>query len=195
MKICFASHNQNKVEELKAVIPSNFEIVSLHDLNIEEEIIESGKTLEENSKIKARFLFEKTGNAVIADDSGLVVHALKGAPGVRSARYAGENKDDNANIDLLLTNLSEAHDRSAYFKTVITYISTLGKNYQFEGVVEGEILRTRKGTNGFGYDPIFQPAGSHISFAEMKSSEKNAISHRSKAIEKLVDFLQQNGDR
>lgn len=165
------------------------EIVGLSDLGIHEEIPETGNSFEENSRIKAKYVFENHQIPVFADDSGLCVQALNGEPGVYSARYAGSAKDDQANIDLLLKNVEEAKNRSAHFATVITYIDESGKEHQFHGQVSGVILKERNGEGGFGYDPIFKPEGYDISFAEMDPEEKNKISHRGIAVQKLINYL------
>jgi XTP/dITP diphosphohydrolase len=189
MKLCFASNNQNKLKEIAALLPEGLELVGLADVGITEDIPETGETLAENSSLKARYVFERKGIAVFADDTGLEVSALNGAPGVYSARYAGPQRDAIGNMDLLLKNLAIASDRSACFKTVITYIDTDGSVRAFEGRVDGEIIHEKRGTAGFGYDPIFVPEGEQRTFAEMSGEEKNRISHRARAFEKLLEFL------
>ncbi|WP_420317541.1 RdgB/HAM1 family non-canonical purine NTP pyrophosphatase [Ekhidna sp.] len=191
MKVCFASHNANKVKELNEMVPDHISILGLEELGIKEDIEESGKTLEENSLIKARYVFEKHKIPVIADDSGLVVHALNGEPGVYSARYAGPEKNDDMNMDLLLKNLETVSDRSAAFQTVISYIDESGQLNQFKGEIQGKIIDVKKGNNGFGYDPIFQPIGYEGTFAELSSDLKNRISHRARAVHKLLEYLRQ----
>ena len=193
MKICFASHNQNKVNELNELVSGIHEIVGLNDLGITEDIAETGTTFEENSRIKARYVYDKLEIPVFADDSGLCVQSLNGAPGVYSARYAGEEKDDQKNIDLLLTELASKQERTAYFATVVTYIDKAGNETQFYGQVDGVILEERTGNGGFGYDPIFLPEGYDVSFAQMSSAEKNIISHRAQAVKKLIEHLSTNG--
>ncbi len=188
MKICFASHNQNKVREIAALSPKGIEIVGLVDLDIHEDIEETGSTLEENSKIKARYVYDKHKIPVFADDSGLEVNALNGDPGVITARYAGPERDNLKNIELLLKNLEGFKDKTAQFRTVITLIKD-GKEMQFEGIAVGEIQDELKGTNGFGYDPIFVPKGFDRTFAEMDPEEKNKLSHRAKAFQKLLSYL------
>ncbi|WP_436517931.1 RdgB/HAM1 family non-canonical purine NTP pyrophosphatase [Ekhidna sp. To15] len=192
MKICFASHNENKVKEMNKIMPESISILSLNDLGLEDEIAETGDSLEENSHIKAQYVFDKKGLPVFADDSGLVVKALNGEPGVYSARYAGPEKDDEKNMNLLLDRLESHMDRSAEFQTVITYISPEGAFIQFKGAIEGTITNEKKGLNGFGYDPIFQPRGYDETFAELPQEEKNKISHRAKALKKLLDHLQKH---
>ena len=191
MQICFASHNKNKVKEINALVPDGVSVLSLSDLGITEEIAETGKTLEENSELKASYVFRKCKLPVFADDSGLVVHALNGEPGVFSARYAGPERDDNKNMNLLLERLKSHTNRSAEFQTVITYIDRDGITRQFKGIIEGEIIDEKRGQNGFGYDPIFQPTGYESTFAELSSSIKNNISHRARAVKKLLDYLHQ----
>ena len=190
MIVYFASHNQNKVREIASLAPKGIEIRGLSDLGISEDIAETGKTMEENSRIKAAYVFNKHQVPVFADDSGLEVDALDGEPGVYSARYAGPQKDDQQNIDLLLNNLEEINNRSAQFKSVITFIDQSGSEKQFIGTVKGAIGTERKGSNGFGYDPIFTPLGYDRTFAEMTDHEKNSISHRAKAFEQLLTYFQ-----
>lgn len=189
MKICFATHNQNKAREIAELLPSGLELVTLEDIGQQEEIPETGKTLEDNSSIKAEFVYEKYKIPCFADDTGLEVNALNGEPGVYSARYAGDQKDNEANIDLLLSNLNSCEDRSASFKTVITYIDELGEKSQFIGEAFGEIILERTGDKGFGYDPVFMPSGYKKTFAQMTSEEKNSISHRGKAVMQFIDYL------
>ena len=165
----------------------DFRILGLTDLNITEDIPEEAETLEENAMFKARFVHERTGMNVFADDTGLEVSALGGAPGVYSARYAGEAKSFDDNIDKLLREMGSASERSARFRTVIALILD-GKEYLFEGIVEGEIIRERRGTGGFGYDPVFIASGYDRTFAEIPLEEKNSISHRARAMKQLLDF-------
>lgn len=188
MKICFATHNENKLREINQIL-SNFEIVGLNDIGCHEEIPETGTTLEENSKIKAGFVTNNYGIACFADDTGLEVEALDGAPGVYSARYAGSQRDNKANINLLLKNLENHSNKSARFRTVIT-LNLEGETHQFEGIVNGTIVSELKGEEGFGYDPIFVPDGYDQTFAEMSAEAKNTISHRGRAVAKLVEFLE-----
>jgi|SRR5690625_161121 len=190
MKIVFATHNQHKVEEIKAILPSSIEILSLTDIGCFEEIPETEETIEGNALLKATFVKEHYGNDCFADDTGLEVDFLKGAPGVHSARYAGEKKDDQANMNKLLEELNQTDQREAQFKTVIALVTEEGKEI-FTGICKGNILHAARGTAGFGYDPIFQPNGKNQSFAEMTAEEKNKISHRARATRKLLDFLAQ----
>lgn len=188
MRICFASNNLHKVNELRSLAGEGIEIVSLSDIGQTEDIPETGSTLEENALQKARFVKKKYNIDCFADDTGLEVDALQGAPGVFSARYAGEPANSANNVAKLLKELEGVTARNARFRTVIALI--LGKNeYIFEGVVEGRIGETRLGEDGFGYDPVFYPIGIDRTFAEMSLAEKNAISHRGKAVQKLMDFL------
>jgi XTP/dITP diphosphohydrolase len=189
MKICFATNNSKKIEEIKKLLDVGFEILSLQDIGCNEELPEDQQTIEGNSLQKAEYVFQHFKVACFADDTGLEVEALGGEPGVYSARYAGPLKKDSDNIELLLLNLKDKSNRKARFKTVITLIENNGNVVQFEGVVRGEIIDQRKGLGGFGYDPIFVPEGFNSTFAEISLDEKNKISHRGKAIQKLVDYL------
>ena len=188
MRICFATHNENKLREINEIL-GDFDIVGLHEIGCTEEIPETGSTLSENSKIKADFVTSKYGISCFADDTGLEVEALNGGPGVYSARYAGNERDNLANISLLLKKLKPHSNKSARFRTVIT-LNLEGKAHQFEGIVNGKIVSELKGEKGFGYDPIFIPEGYDQTFAEMSSESKNAISHRGRAVAKLVEFLE-----
>ncbi len=188
MKLYFATNNFHKVAEVQKILIGDFEILSLKDLGNTIEIPETGDTLEENSRLKARYLYDTYGLDCFADDTGLEVEALSGAPGVYSARYAGTPGDDRKNVDMLLENLKNAADRNARFRTVITLI-TNGREKQFKGVVNGKIINERRGNSGFGYDPVFVPNGYVTTFAEMSEEEKNRISHRGISIRKFADFL------
>ena len=190
MKLIFASNNTNKLKEIKALVPPHIQVLSLQDIQFDIEIEETGNTLQENAAIKARRIFELTGEACFADDSGLMVDALDGQPGVKSARYAGEPSDNLANIHLLLKNLQNTEDRNARFQTVVCYKDAEQEHF-FKGEVVGHITNEMHGNNGFGYDPIFIPAGYTKTFAEMAAEEKNKISHRKNAIAQLVAFLNQ----
>lgn len=187
MELIFATHNNNKVKEVTKMLPSYLSMKSLTAIDFFKEIEETGKTFEENALLKAKTIFNKTGKNVFADDSGLVIEALDGAPGVYSARYAGTGKDED-NIAKALKELDGKTNRKAYFISIFCLILN-GKEYFFEGRVNGTIATEIMGNNGFGYDPIFIPDGFSKSFAQMTPEEKNAISHRGKAIEKLNDFL------
>jgi XTP/dITP diphosphohydrolase len=189
MNLIFATHNLHKLAEIQRLLPDGFQLTGLTDLGLHEEIPEPGATLEENSLLKANYVHERFSCPVIADDSGLEVAALEGAPGVHSARYAGPGRDFNDNMDLLLKNLAPFADHSAKFVTVITYIDSAGKVHVFRGEMPGTIITQKRGTNGFGYDPIFLPQGHDRTFAEMSNEEKNAISHRARAFEKLIHYL------
>ena len=188
MKLIFATHNHNKLKEVRSLIPSTIQLLSLDDINLSEEIEETANTIEGNALLKAQTVYKQTGINCFADDSGLLVDALNGAPGVYSARYAGEHKNDNDNLEKLLSELSGKENRSSHFKTVMALIIN-GKEYLFEGVINGTITTEKSGANGFGYDPIFLPNGYTETFAEMSSDIKNVISHRAKAMKKLIEFV------
>lgn len=188
MKICFATNNPKKIEEVKAALGDQFEIVSLRDIGCTEELPETGNTLDHNAFQKARFVKEKYGVDCFADDTGLEVEALDGQPGVYSGRYAGEPRSDAKNMEKLLLNLSGKQSRKAHFRTVIALILK-GEEYAFEGIVSGQILQKGQGNGGFGYDPIFRPDGFQGSFAEMSMEQKNKISHRGRAVQQLSNFL------
>lgn len=190
MRIYFATGNINKVREVQEILPESFKVLSLIDLRYPPKLEETGDTLEENSRLKAKTLFDYVKAPCFADDTGLEVLALGGAPGVRSARYAEKESNDLKNVDLLLHNLRNESNRKARFRTVITLFIE-GNENQFEGIVHGKIITKRKGTGGFGYDPVFVPDGYVTTFAEMAPEEKNMISHRGKSITKLVDFLKE----
>ena len=188
MKLVFASHNQNKVTEIKSLLPETFEILSLTEIGFNEEIEETGLTLDENSKIKAQTVFEKTGYFCFADDTGLEIEALNYEPGVFSARYAGNQKNDSDNIEKVLLNIQGMTNRNARFRTVITLL--IGQEeYSFEGRVDGKIIMEKRGEFGFGYDPIFIPENESRTFAEMSMEEKNQFSHRARAFQKMIEFL------
>lgn len=191
MKLIFATHNQHKLQEIKLLLPKSIELVSLADVNFTEDIAETGSTLKDNALLKARYIYNRFRANCFADDSGLEVEALNGAPGVYSARYAGLQKSDTDNNKKLLAELKDKSNRNACFKTVIALIID-GKEYTFEGIIKGVILSEMKGTQGFGYDPLFQPNGYNKTFAEMNTEEKGKISHRGLAVNKLVDFLSAN---
>ena len=190
LKLVFATNNKHKLEEVQAML-TNFEIVSLADIHCFEDIPETADTLEGNAILKANFITEKYGLDCFADDTGLEVIALNNKPGVYSARYAGENNNAEANMAKLLKNLENNPNRKAQFKTAIA-LNIQGKQFIFEGICEGTILTEKRGKSGFGYDPIFMPDGFNTSFAEMEMNEKGNISHRGKAIEKLVTFLNEH---
>ena len=188
MKIIFASNNKNKVQEIQNQVPKSIQIVTLEEIGCTEDIAETGMTLEENAIIKANYVTEKYGLSCFADDTGLEIDALNGEPGVYSARYAGEDKNADKNMNLVLQKLSDSINRKAQFKTVIA-LNINNKQHLFTGVVEGDIRNEKTGTNGFGYDPIFEPENLGKTFAEMTLEEKNKLSHRGRAVEKLVEFL------
>jgi XTP/dITP diphosphohydrolase len=188
MKIVFATHNQHKLKEVQKLVPSTIELLSLRDIGCTKEILETATTLEGNAKLKANYITKTYGYDCFADDTGLEVNALKGAPGVYSARYAGESANAEANMQKLLTNLGDKTDRKAQFRTVIA-LNFNGEQHLFEGICKGEILDAKHGEEGFGYDPIFKPERFSISFAEMSMEEKGIIGHRGRAVVKLVEFL------
>ena len=190
-QLVFATNNLHKIEEVTAKLGGSIDLKTLNDIGCYDEIIENGSTFSENASIKSHFIFEKYGLDCFGDDSGLEVEALQGEPGVFSARYAGKHGDHSANMDKLLTNLEHLENRRARFITVISLICK-GTEYFFEGTVSGHIRLERSGNGGFGYDPIFEPEGFDRTFAEMSLEEKNKLSHRARAVEKLVAFLQQN---
>lgn len=191
MKLIFASHNEHKTTEIRQLLPPEIQLLSLNDLNYHDEIEESAATLEGNALLKATHVFTLFKLPCFADDSGLEVEALDNRPGVYSARYAGEPKNDDRNIVKLLDDLKESTNRSARFRTVITLILPT-TSLSFEGIIEGEITHEKKGSNGFGYDPVFQPIESSITFAQMSMEQKNTISHRALALEKMISFLSLN---
>jgi len=188
MKLVFASHNPNKLKEVKALLPAHIELLSLTDIGCHDDIPETAATIEENAVLKANFVKEHYGFDCFADDTGLEVTSLNGDPGVFSARYAGTANDTQANMTKLLKNLAEKADRSAQFKTVIA-LSLKNKEVLFTGICEGEIIKKQRGEKGFGYDPIFKPNGYNLTFAEITSEEKGKISHRGKAMRKLIVYL------
>ena len=209
MKIVFATNNQHKLSEIRAILGSLFEIVSLADIGCHEDIPETGQTLEENALMKARYVYDHYHVSCFADDTGLEVDALNGAPGVYSARYAslsasggsaiGKSHDSEANMARLLRELGNNNNRRARFRTVIALIekrdvcpcgcTSIKQIHRFEGIVEGQIIRERRGGEGFGYDPIFQPDGYDQTFAELGTDVKNHISHRARATQKLAEYL------
>ncbi|AEI48791.1 RdgB/HAM1 family non-canonical purine NTP pyrophosphatase [Runella slithyformis] len=187
MKLCFATNNLHKLQEIKAILGDSFTLNTLKEIGCEEELPETTDTIEGNSRQKAEYVWEHFGTDCFADDSGLEVTALNGAPGVHSAYYGG-SRDFQQNIARVLEELAPHTDRSARFKTVITLVIQ-GESYQFEGIVTGQLLKEQRGTQGFGYDPIFRPDGHERTFAEMTIEEKGKLSHRAKAFATLVDFL------
>ena len=188
MKIVFATNNAHKLREVQQTVGDKFEIVSLRECGVVEDIPENEPTLEGNALAKARYIYSRTGLSCFADDTGLEVDALGGEPGVRSARYATDGHDDEANKRLLLERMEGKENRGAQFRTAMALILD-GEEYLFEGVVRGKILTKECGNGGFGYDPLFAPEGHSESFAEMSAEEKNAISHRGRAVRKLAEFL------
>jgi len=188
MNLVFASNNKNKIAEIQSMLPESIKILSLEDINCLEDIPETADTIEGNAILKADYVTQKYGYDCFADDTGLEVDALNGEPGVYSARYAGEQKNADDNMNKLLEALKDEENRSAQFKTVIT-LNLKGKQFLFTGIAKGEITLAKTGTNGFGYDPIFQPENFDKTFAELPLETKNAIGHRGKAVQQLIDFL------
>ena len=205
MKIVFATNNQHKLDEIRSILGESIEVLSLKDIGCDVDIPETGQTLEENALQKAQYIYDYYHMSVFADDTGLEVEALNGAPGIYSARYASMvdgssvSHDSEANMACLLKELEENNNRKARFRTVIALIlkkdicpcgcTSIKEIHQFEGIVEGEIIRERRGGEGFGYDPIFQPDGYDKTFAELGMGIKNHISHRARAVQKLAEFL------
>jgi XTP/dITP diphosphohydrolase len=188
MKLVFASNNKHKVREISQILDNKITLLSLSEVNIPEDIPEDEPLIEGNALFKARYVYNATGLNVFADDTGLEIEALNGLPGVHSARFAGEGKDSSANIAKVLAMLNGIENRKARFRTVIALILER-KEYLFEGIVSGTIIDEKRGEEGFGYDPVFIPDGKELTFAQMKLSEKNKISHRAMAFEKLKEFL------
>lgn len=189
MKLVFATNNAHKLEEIREMLEKKYEIISLKELGCHDNIPETQDTLEGNALQKARYIHKKYGVNCFADDTGLEIKALNNAPGVYSARYAGDAHDSETNMEKVLRQMKGISQREARFRTVITLILN-NRIHSFEGIIEGEILSSKQGESGFGYDPIFRPKGHSLSFAEMSLADKNKISHRGQAIQKLVKFLQ-----
>ncbi len=187
-ELVFATNNAHKLEEVAAKIAGKIKLLSLNDINCHDDIEETGTTFRENASIKSRFIYDKYHLNCFGDDSGLEIDALNGEPGVYSARYAGGHGNNDANMDKVLKNLEGVTNRKARFRTVIS-LMWAGEEYFFDGTVEGNIRHECSGTGGFGYDPIFEPEGYNITFAEMTMAEKNAISHRARAMVGLLSFL------
>lgn len=187
-KLIIASNNTHKIEEIKSILGNQFDLLSMNEIGFHDDIVEDGNTFEENALIKARTIHQKFNCNCFADDSGLIIPALNDEPGVYSARYAGEPCNHQKNIEKVLTNLQDQKNRAAKFISVIALIIN-AQEYLFRGEVEGTIREERSGNKGFGYDPIFQPKGYHITFAEMNEAEKNTISHRAKALEQMQLFF------
>ena len=188
MKLVFATNNAHKLHEIQKLLDDSIELMSLNDIGCDEDISENQDTLEGNAAEKSFFIYNKYGVNCFADDTGLEIEALNGEPGVYSARYAGEERNAESNMNLVLNKLSKIKNRKARFRTVISLVID-GQETQFEGVVDGRILEEKLGTTGFGYDPIFQPEELNLSFAQMSLDEKNKISHRGRAVHKLVEYL------
>ena len=191
MELIIASQNQNKLVEFKKILGDKINLFSLSDIGLNQEIPENEKTIKKGKIFKAKFVNIQTGKNVFADDTGLEIDSLNGEPGVYSARYSGVDRNSDKNIELVLRKLKNKANRNSRFKTIISLILD-GKSVNFEGVVEGKITEEKRGSNGFGYDPIFQPNGYSSTFGEMSLKEKNKISHRSIAINKMVQYLKEN---
>ena len=191
MELIIASSNQNKLLEFKKILGDKITLYNLSDYNINKEIPEDEDTIKKNAMFKAKFIYDQTGKNVFADDTGLEIDSLNGEPGVYSARYSGKEKNSEKNMQLVLNNLKNKIDRKARFKTIISLIH-YGKCLNFEGIINGEITHKRRGMNGFGYDSIFQPNGYSMTFGEMENEEKNRISHRSIAINKMINYFKEN---
>lgn len=187
-KLVFATNNAHKLEEIRAILGDKMEILSLADINCHADIPETANTLEGNAHLKSEYVYNHYGLDCFADDTGLEVEALDGAPGVYSARYAGDGHDSQANMQKLLKEMEEKNNRKAQFRTVISLIEK-GEEKLFEGIVRGKITQEKRGNSGFGYDPVFQPEGFDVTFAEMGSDVKNKISHRARAVKALCDYL------
>ena len=190
MKLVFATHNHHKAKEIQSLMPKGIEVITLDEIQCNEDIPETAETLEGNAQMKAQYIVDQFGMNCFADDTGLEIEALDGEPGVYSARYAGSSRDANANMDLVLSKLSDKDNRKARFRTAIA-LYWEGEMHVFEGIVNGVIKAEKKGNDGFGYDPIFEPENCGKTFAEMDLSEKNTMSHRARAIEKMIDFLKE----
>ncbi len=188
MKLLFATANQNKAKEIAALLPASYELLTLRDIDLKEDIPETQNTLEGNAKQKSEYVLNNFQLDCFADDTGLEIPALNNEPGVLSARYAGEQRDSEANMQLVLERLKGKEDRSARFRTVIS-LELKGKQYLFEGIVNGTIREGKSGDGGFGYDPIFEPENCGRTFGEMTMDEKNQYSHRARAFEKMINFL------
>jgi XTP/dITP diphosphohydrolase len=188
MKIVFASNNKNKIQEIQSMLPEKIQIISLESIGCFEEIPETANTIEGNAIMKANYISQKYGFDCFADDTGLEVDSLNGQPGVYSARFAGEQRNADDNMNKLLIELTDQSNRNAHFKTVIA-LNFKGKQYLFTGIASGEITLEKKGTGGFGYDPIFKPSGYEKTFAELSIEEKSTISHRGIAVKKLIEEM------
>tara|TARA_R100000750_G_scaffold62660_1_gene57170 strand:+ start:61502 stop:62083 length:582 start_codon:yes stop_codon:yes gene_type:complete len=188
IELVFATNNENKIKEINALLTNSIKLLSLKDIGCYEDIPETADTIEGNAILKAKYIYEKYGYNCFADDTGLEIKSLNGEPGVYSARYAGEEKNADKNMDKVLKKLVPFSDRTAQFKTVVALVIN-GETTTFEGIIEGEITKEKHGKDGFGYDPIFKPIGYEITFAEMPLSKKNNVSHRGRAVKKLIDFL------
>ncbi|MFT3705679.1 MAG: RdgB/HAM1 family non-canonical purine NTP pyrophosphatase [Agriterribacter sp.] len=190
-QLIFATNNQYKTQEIRSLLKDTFDIITLKEAGIDIDIPEPYDTLEENARTKAVTIYQLTGTSCFGEDTGLEVEALDGAPGVKSARYAGEGRDFNANVEKLLSGLKGNTNRKAQFRTVISLILN-GNEHQFEGICKGNIIAEKRGTDGFGYDPVFVPENDNRTFAEMTMEQKNMYSHRARAMQQLIRFLLHN---
>jgi XTP/dITP diphosphohydrolase len=190
MKLVFATHNHNKATEIQSLMPEGIEVITLDEIQCNEEIPETANTLEGNARLKAQYIVDQFNMNCFADDTGLEIAALNGEPGVFSARYAGDSRDSMANMNLVLEKLNGIENRSAQFRTAIALYWD-GEMYLFEGKVKGTIIREKKGNDGFGYDPIFEPENCGRTFAEMSLPEKNNLSHRARAIQQMILFIKE----
>lgn len=188
MKLVFATQNSNKAKEIQSLLPEGFEVLTLKDINCHDDIPETALTLDGNAELKAQYVLDKFKMNCFADDTGLEIDGLDGEPGVFSARYAGDQKNSEDNMELVLSKMDGMSNRKAQFRTSICLIIDR-KKYFFEGIIRGEITTSKKGTDGFGYDPIFQPEGYDQTFAEMSLEQKNEMSHRGRAIREMIEFL------
>lgn len=194
MKLVFATHNHNKAKEIQSIMPEGIEVITLDELQCNEDIPETEKTLEGNAKLKAQYIVNQFDMNCFADDTGLEIDALNGEPGVYSARYAGETRNSDDNMNLVLEKLEGSKNRNAQFRTAIALYWD-GEMHLFEGIVKGRIIEEKRGNDGFGYDPIFEPENSGKTFAEMSLEEKSTISHRARAVAKMIEFLKLNAKK
>lgn len=194
MKLVFATHNHNKAKEIQSIMPEGIEVITLDEIQCFEEIPETASTLEGNALLKANYIVDQFAMNCFADDTGLEIESLGGEPGVYSARYAGDSRNSEDNMDLVLKKLEGSKNRNAQFRTAIALYWN-GNMHVFEGIVKGRITETKRGTDGFGYDPIFEPENCGRTFAEMDLTEKNTMSHRARAIQKMIEFLKDSHEK
>lgn len=194
MKLVFATHNHNKAREIQSIMPEGIEVITLDEIQCNEDIPETEKTLEGNAKLKAQYIVDQFNMNCFADDTGLEIEALNGEPGVYSARYAGEARNSDDNMNLVLEKLRDVQNRNAQFRTAIALYWD-GEMHLFEGIVKGRIIEEKRGNDGFGYDPIFEPESTGKTFAEMSLAEKSKISHRARAFNKMIDFIKKRTEK